>query len=131
MEFAHAQMELDSAQRDFKRAKRDFEDAEIQSQNAKAQRELWGDDEERNNRSTFIVDEDDVVGGDNGVFVRDGRMVQVQPPRPEWPVITDIYPGGAVKPSCTIGPNLRLKTDNYRSAIVGQISVTLQGGLQG
>lgn len=107
--------EFESAQRDFKRAKRDFEDAEIQYEQEKAQRELWGDDDERNRRSTFIVDED----------------VVVEPPRPDWPVVMDIYPGGAVKNSCAITPNLRLKTQNYRSEIVGQISVTLQGGLQG
>ncbi len=114
--------ELDSAQRDFKRAKRDFADAENQYYQAKAQqdreeadREFWGGD---------------VVGGDNDVFVRDGRLVQVQPPRPDWPVNTDIYPDGAVKSSCMITPNLRIKKQP-RPCIAGQISVTLSGGLSG
>ena len=54
----------------------------------------------------------------------------VQPPRPDWPVNTDIYPGGAVKPSCTITPSLKIKKQPHL-CIAGQISVTLSGGLLG
>lgn len=78
-------------------------------------------------RSTLI--DDDVGFGGDGVVVPN-RVANPKPKRNEV-VNTDIYPGGAVKTFSSITPNLRLKTHNNRTLVVGQISVTLLGGLQG